>query len=199
LQFLDRFDGDMEMVPAPHLLRTYLYRELGQMEEVIKSVSRGLPYVPAEQLADFLQSRATAYAELDRFSEARADVRRILQLEESGGAQGLNAFILYQAGEYDSAMMAVNRAIELDYRTPNIYRYGASFCLQQEDNEKALVYLSLGLRVEPDDEVLLFMKGAILVEKGQLDSGCSCLNKAFYSGYEDAGDYLQEYCYPSDH
>ena len=41
------------------------------------------------------------------------------------------------------------------------------------------------------------LKGVALVELEKLDEGCRCLNKSFYSGYDEADGYLKEYCYSS--
>jgi hypothetical protein len=55
--------------------------------------------------------------------------------------------------------------------------------------------LNLGMRVDPENPALLFYKGVALVELEKIDQACSCLNKAFYMGYDDASGYIEEYCY----
>ena len=78
------------------------------------------------------------------------------------------------------------------------YLYASSFCLQEEFYEKAISYVNLALRIEPQNQTALFYKGIALVETEKKEEGCSCLAKAFYSGFDDAGDYLVEYCYSDE-
>jgi tetratricopeptide (TPR) repeat protein len=103
----------------------------------------------------------------------------------------------YNLQKVDSALMALNKSIELDPNYIPAYLYAGSFCLEQGNNDLALKYLTIASRLDPTNTTVLFYKGIALVEKENLDEGCSCLNKAFYAGEDDASDYLSEYCYGS--
>jgi hypothetical protein len=37
-----------------------------------------------------------------------------------------------------------------------------------------------------------------LVEMEKLEEGCKCLNRAFYAGMDDAGDYLEAHCFGNE-
>ena len=63
------------------------------------------------------------------------------------------------------------------------------------DNYTGLKYINLALRLDPKNKQALFYKGAALIELEKIDEGCSCLNRAFYAGMDEAGDYLKEYCF----
>lgn len=197
---LEKFRGRMDHIPQPHVLRVFVYRQMGQTRNELKSLNvlMEMPGQEPDDMAQYHRWRASAYLNLDEYDSARNDLRIAFASGEDAESNGLLAFIHYRKGAVDSAMMALNRAIELDYEYVPAYRYAASFCLEQGDNERALQYALVGLRVEPANAGLTFVRGVALVETGRIDEGCSCLNRAFYSGEEDAGYYLDQYCYSND-
>ena len=142
--------------------------------------------------------RAELYLNRTQYDSALTDIRRSLAIREEPATLAMLAFVQYGEGKYDSALMAVNKTIALDHTFLSSYEYGAMFCLQESDNDKALVYADLGLRIDDRQWRLWFYRGIALVETGQTDKGCSALNKAFYNGVDDAGDYLSEFCYKID-
>lgn len=197
---LDKFRGRMDHIPQPHVLRVFIFRQLGQPRLELTSLNflLSLPDQEDESKSQYLRWRAAAYLSLNKYDSARSDLRIAFRSGEDADGNGLLAFIHYRNGVKDSAMIALNRAIELDYEYLPAYRYAASFCLEDGNNELALQYALVGLRVDPTDPGLTFVRGVALVEAGRIDEGCSCLNRAFYAGEEDAGYYLDEYCYTSD-
>ena len=97
--------------------------------------------------------------------------------------------------ELDSAFISFNKSIELDATYLPAYLYAGSVALEEGDNLLGLKYLNLALRLDPKNKEALFYKGAALIELKRVDEGCGCLNRAFYAGMDEAGDYLKEYCY----
>ena len=197
---LDMFRSTMNHAPQPHVLRVFVYRQLGQTRSEINTLNflMNLPGQGQDEQAQYLRWRAAAYLNVNQYDSARSDLRTAFRSGEDAESNGLLAFIQYRKGEMDSAMVALNHAIELDYEYIPAYRYAASFCQQEGNNELALQYALLGLRVDPTNAGLTFVRGVALVELGRIDEGCSCLNRAFYSGEEDAGYYLDQYCYSDD-
>ena len=59
----------------------------------------------------------------------------------------------------------------------------------------SLEYLNLALRIDGKSPDVMFYKGVALVELKQMEEGCRCLNRAFYNGADNAGDYLAQYCF----
>nr|HPI79393.1 hypothetical protein [Cyclobacteriaceae bacterium] len=104
-------------------------------------------------------------------------------------------FAYYNLEQVDSAFVSINKAIELEPTYLPAYLYGGSFGLQEGNNELALKYLEVALRLDPENLNALFYKGIALLELDRVDEGCSLLAKAFYAGEDDAGDYLKEKCY----
>ncbi len=104
-------------------------------------------------------------------------------------------FAYYSIQKADSALMAINKAIELEATFLPAYLYGGSFSLQEGNYELAIKYLNVALMLEPENATAWFYKGVSLMELKKEDAACSCLRKAFYAGHDDAGDYLKQYCY----
>ena len=196
LEDLALFGPEMESVPQPHLLRSLVLRDLGRNQELIGSVDRALALHVAEMESQLLRLKAEAYMNLNELDSAQEVMRKSLIKEPTPDGYGLQAFILYRSGDLEDALGAIHKAVELDYSYAPAYRYATTFCLQEGDYQRALVYSGLGMRVDPEDPDMIYFRGIALVETGQLDAGCRYLNKAFYSGNEDAGYYLEEHCYP---
>lgn len=187
--------------PRPYLLRATCYRNLDDTEGQLRDLDLALSRQPEEgEEVDpqILRWRGGLYIELQQFDAAEADIDRALAISRDPEGLSMKGFVQYSMGRYDSALLSVNQAIELDYTYVSSYLYGASFCLQEGDYGSALKYADLGLRVDDLNYRLWFYRGISLVETAMIDKGCSALNKAFYNGIDEAGDYLSEYCYKLD-
>ena len=160
--------------------------ELIDLEEVISS----RPGDPG-----LLKWRATLYIDKGEYLLGKRDILEVLNFQPDAEAQTYLGLAYYNLNYPDSALMSLNKAIELDVNYLPAYFYAGSFCLQEGEYDLALKYINLVLRLDPKNPTALFYKGIALVEKKNFDVGCSCLNKAFYLGLDDAGDYLKEYCY----
>jgi hypothetical protein len=75
------------------------------------------------------------------------------------------------------------------------YLYAASLCIDREAYSWALDYINKGLQQDPLNTTLIFYKGYALVESEKVTEGCRYLTRAFHAGFDDAADYLKEYCY----
>jgi tetratricopeptide (TPR) repeat protein len=104
-------------------------------------------------------------------------------------------FAYYSVDKKDSAIMAINKSIELEATFLPAWLYGSSFSLEEGDYDLALKYINVALMLEPDNATAWFYKGVALIELKREDEACRFLNKAFYAGQDDAGDYLKQYCY----
>jgi tetratricopeptide (TPR) repeat protein len=134
----------------------------------------------------------------EKFEEAKQDAQNAILFEDDPEVETYLAFAHFNLNNPDSALFAINKAIELDYSYLPSYLYAGSFCIQKDEYQLGLTYLNLGLRVDPENPALLFYKGVALVEMERKDEGCRFLNKAFYTGYDDASDYIKQYCYSSE-
>jgi len=178
------------------LLRAFVYKELGDEERQLIDLNEVLDAQPGNP--DLLRMRAAVYLQQEEFKKAKEDLDVAKALQDDSETEVYLGVAHYNLGDLDSALFSINRSIVLDATYIPAYLYAGSFCLQEEQYELGLEYLSLALRLEPKNTSALFYKGVALVELKRVEQGCSYLAKAFYSGEDDAGGYLQQYCYSMD-
>ena len=176
-----------------HLLRAFVYRELGDNERTLIDLEEAVNLRPGD--IELLRWRASLYLDKGDYLLAKLDILEIRRNQTDPELETYLGLAYYNLGHPDSALMVLNKAIELDATYLPAYFYAASFCLQEEEYDLALKYIGIPLRLDPKNTTALFYKGVALIEQKKLDEGCRCLNKAFYLGYDDAADYLKEYCY----
>jgi tetratricopeptide (TPR) repeat protein len=176
-----------------HLLRAFVYRELGDNEHTLIDLEEAVNLRPGD--IEILRWRASLYLDNGNYQLAKQDIVEIRKSQTDPELETYLGLAHYNLQHPDSALMTLNKAIELDATYLPAYYYAASFCLQEEEYDLALKYINIPLRLDPKNPTGLFYKGVALVEQKKLDEGCRCLNKAFYLGYDDAADYLKEYCY----
>ena len=184
---------------TPFVLRSFLYRSLGKPEAVIQDLNQALSMNTGEQdSSQLLRIRSTAFLDLRKFSEAIDDIRTSMKSGEDPEGLGILAFAYFQLNESDRAIEYVRRSIELDHTYLPVYLYAASFLLESGRSEEAEVYARLATMADENSSDAWFYLGVSLINTSRIDSGCSCLSKAFYSGNENATGYLTQYCYPSE-
>jgi tetratricopeptide (TPR) repeat protein len=177
-------------------LRALIYRIKEDGPKQIEDLNIALDFQPSN--AGLLKWRAGLLLDSKEYKKAKQDAESAILFQDDPEAEAYLAFAQFNLSNPDSALMAINKAIALDYTYLPAYIYAGSFCLQENEYDLALKYLNLGLRVDPDNLTVLFYKGVALVELKQIDEGCRALNKAFYLGYDDASGYIQQYCYSAD-
>lgn len=193
---VDRFLKEFPHVPQAHILRALIYRIKEDADKQLDDLNVALEMQPANP--GLLKWRAGLLLDKEEFQKAKSDASAAILFEDDPEAEAYLAFAYFNLNSPDSALMAINKAIALDYSYVPAYLYAGSFCLQSNEYDLALKYLNLGARVDPDNAALLFYKGVALVELEKIDEACSCLNKAFYMGYDDASGYLEEYCFKTE-
>ena len=192
---IDKFIKQFPQMPQAHILRALIYRIKDDVPKQLEDLDIAINYQPGNP--GLLKWRAGLQLDVKEYNKAKKDAEAAILFQDDPEAEAYLAFAYYNLNRPDSALTAINKAIDLDYTYMPAYIYAGSFCLQEEEYELALKYLNLGLRVEPGNATVLFYKGVALVELEKLDEGCRCLNKSFYSGYDEADGYLKEYCYSS--
>lgn len=196
LQDLNKFIPAYPRVFNAYVLRAFVCKELEDQDCQLADLTEALSLQPGSP--ELLKWRATVYLDKNEHAKAADDLRTAQLFQDDAETETYLGFALFNLEKSDSALVALNKAIELDATYLPPYFYAGSFCLQNGEYDLALKYLNLALRLEPKNASALFYKGVALVEKKNIDEGCSCLNKAFYLGSDDAADYLKEYCYEVD-
>jgi tetratricopeptide (TPR) repeat protein len=190
-QYLGKYPTDGQ----GKLLRMYIYQGLEKYDELLKELDvfaagrRGDPAID--------RWRASILMEAGRYPEARAAIQKLLRQEEDPELHAYLGLTYSYEQKPDSAKIVFDEVIAKEPGFVQTYLFAGSMCIEQEAYGLALKYIEAGLKQEPGNVTLLFYKGMAQVENDQLQAGCSTLTKAFHAGFDDAVDYLKEYCYSS--
>jgi len=190
---MDKFIPEFPQSYQARILRALVYRELNDIDNQLADVDAAIQLSGGD--LQLLRWRGSLRMEKEEYELAKKDFKQIIQIQDDPEIEMNLALTHYSLQELDSALLAVNKAIELDGTYGAAYFYGGAFALEQEQYEQAVKFLDVALRLDPENLQALFYKGIALVELKREDEGCRCLNKAFYDGVDDAADYLKQYCY----
>lgn len=190
---LDVFIPMFPEAPRPKLLKAFIYREMGDEDKQLSNLEEAIELQMASP--QLLKWRGTLYLQKNEFNKSKADFLRAREFEDDGEIETYLGLVYYNLQLPDSAFISFNKSIELDAMYSPAYLYAGSVALEREDYPLGLKYLNLALRLDPKNKDAQFYKGVALIELKKIDEGCSCLNRAFYAGMDEAADYLKEYCY----
>lgn len=193
LKDLQAFIPMFPEAPRPRLLQAFIYRELEDEDNQLNSLTEAIDLHLVN--SDLLKWRGTLFFHKEDFINAKKDFLLARDLEDEAYVETFIGLCEYNLENLDSAFISFNKSIELDPMYIPAYLYAGSIALENGNSEWGLKYLNLALRLDPKNKEALFYKGAALVELDRVDEGCSCLNRAFYAGMDEAGDYLKEYCF----
>ena len=196
LKDVDLFSTEYPNVPQASLLKAFIFRELDDDDQQLANLQAAMD--SEEPSADLLKWRSLLFMKKDEYQKAKEDLQVARTFEDDAEIETFLGLCYYNLHVQDSAFISFNRSIEIDATYVPAYLYVGSLALEEGNYELSLQYANLALRVEPASKEALFYKGIALVEMHQLDEGCRCLNRAFYGGMDDAGDYLEEYCFGND-
>lgn len=175
------------------ILRGLIRQALGDVEGQLEDVNAALELQGDNP--NLLRWRGSLYLQQENHEAARRDLLVVRHVAEDPEVEVNLAVAYYHTGAADSAFMAIDRGIEINATVMPLYLYGASYALQEERFEKALAYLRLGQRIDPDNATLLFYQGVALLELKRETEACRCLAKAFAAGVDDAAGYLTQHCW----
>ena len=193
LQDIEVFMEEYPNLFQAHLLKAFVYRETNDAAGQLKALNGALSLHPGDP--GLVKWRSSLYLGEGKYQEAKEGLHVVRAVQDDPEVEMSLGFAYYNLEQVDSAFVSINKAIELEPTYLPAYLYGGSFGLQEGNNELALKYLEVALRLDPENLNALFYKGIALLELDRVDEGCSLLAKAFYAGEDDAGDYLKEKCY----
>lgn len=179
-----------------HVLAALIHRQTGDAEKQLQELNKAIELQSSN--LELIKWRGTLYVENGEFALAKRDLLWVRPLQDDPELETNLGLVYYSTGKLDSALLAINRSIELDATYEPAYLYAGSFCLEAERYELALKYLNLALLVDPENVNALFYKGVALVQLNRIAQGCSALARAFKEGNDGAADYLKEHCYDVD-
>ena len=190
---IDVFIQEYPMVSQARLLKAFIYRELDDDDKQLSNLEEAM--MLEQPGPDLLKWRGILYLQKNDYAKAKIDMLQVRQFEDDPEIETYLGLCYYNLQQKDSSFLCFNKSIELDATYLPAYLYAGSVSLEDENFDRALQYLNLALRLDPKNKEALFYKGVALIELKKQEEGCRCLNRAFYAGMDDAGDYLKEYCY----
>jgi tetratricopeptide (TPR) repeat protein len=188
-QYLGKYPTDGQA----KLLRMYVYQGLEKFDLLLKDLDEFAAGRRGDPAID--RWRTSILIEAGRYAEARTSIQKMLRLQDDPEVRAYLGLTYVYEQRPDSAKIVFDQVIAKDPAYVQTYLFAGSMCIEQEAYGLALKYIEAGLKQEPDNVTLLFYKGMALVQNDQLKEGCSTLTKAFNAGFDDAVDYLKEYCY----
>lgn len=193
LDDLNAFILEYPSVPRAKLLRAFINKELGDTKSQLADINELLLLSPSNP--DLLIFKANIFLENEEYKEAKQELLMLQKLTNNEEIETQLGFIYANLNEPDSAFIHLDAALTINGGYSPAYMYISSLCLEQEAYSMALTYIDLGLRLDPENQQLLFFKGISLAESENLQDGCRLLSKVFYAGMDQAADYLKQYCY----
>ncbi len=193
LNDISTFLAEFPTLFQAHLLKAFIYRESDDVENQLISLNRALEIQPGDP--GLIKWRSGLYLSSGEFQKVKEDLLYVKSIQDDSEVETYLGFAYYNLHEIDNAFAAINKAIEMEPTYLPAYLYGGSFSLQESNNEMALKYLDVALRLDPENLDAQFYKGIALLELDREEEGCKLLAKAFYAGEDDAGNYLKERCY----
>lgn len=193
LDDLNEFIKGYPSVPQARILRALVHRQLDHEDQMLNDLAESLRADPSNP--NLLKWRASIYLDVGKYDLALKDLEIVRMFGTDAETEMYLGIALYNLGQVDEALAALQQSIAADPTNLVAYLYGASFCLQEDRYAQALEYVNFALRLDPANETALLYKGISLVELDRTDEGCVCLRKSFYGGNDDAAGYLEEYCF----
>lgn len=190
---IDLFLEQYPLAYQGFIFKAYLHATLDQPDEALLALTKALAINPENP--DVIKWRAEILLDIDRSSEAISELLGLPKQYRDPQTEVMLGMAYYQMEKNDSAFYYLNQALRMDPFYYPALRYSASLHLEESEFDLALAYINRALVVDSTDPFVYFLKGAILAEQDDLDEACRCLNRAFYNGIDDAGDYLKQYCF----
>jgi len=193
LDDINAFIPEFSTVPQAKLLRAFINRELGNSEAQLSDLNELISLNPMNP--DLVKWKTAVLLDTEKFEEAKKELILLQKFTNDEEIETQLGFAFFSLEQPDSAFIHFDNALAINGGYLPAYLYISSLCLEQNAFELAMTYIDLGLRLEPENSSLLFYKGVALVETEKRKDGCRYIFKAFNAGFDQAGDYLKQYCY----
>lgn len=193
LKDLDVFIAQYPQVSQAHILRAFIFGQIGEQEKQVESIDRAFELQPDN--LELVKWRGSIQIQRGEYAKAKSDLLMVRSVMDDAELETNLALAYYSMEQADSAFQCINKSIELEAAYEPAYLYAGSFCLELEQYQRGIEYLDLALLLNGENASAWLYKGMALVQLKRTDEGCRLLTKAFNAGEDDAADYLKEYCY----
>ena len=128
--------------------------------------------------ADAYYTRSYAHLYLENFDEAYNDIMRSMELHYWSNSFDLLSSIYHRTGRHKEALLAMNRAIELDDQVLAFFRSRAVVYTALHKFENALNDVNYVLSIAPRCTDALSIKSSIYIFMGEFQKALAYINKA---------------------
>lgn len=193
LKDLDVFIAQYPQVSQAHILRAFIFGQIGEQEKQVESIDRAFELQPDN--LELVKWRGSIQIQRGEYAKAKSDLLMVRSVMDDAELETNLALAYYSMEQADSAFQCINKSIELEPAYEPAYLYAGSFSLELEQYQRGIDYLDLALLLNNENSNAWLYKGMALIQLKRTDEGCRLLTKAFNAGEDDAADYLKEYCY----
>ncbi len=154
MKALDAFNSALSARPdfaQAYLSTAITLYDVGRYDAVINPIDKYLTFVPDDDLAYAVKSRAEF--ELGMLEESRADNEKAIQINNCPEYQFDKAKILYKSGDYQGAKNIFTELLP-DIQTSKIYEYLCYCDYAMQDYMSALMNIDKAIILSDDDEYL---------------------------------------------
>ena len=154
MKALDAFNSALSARPdfaQAYLSTAITLYDVGRYDAVINPIDKYLTFVPDDDLAYAVKSRAEF--ELGMLEESRADNEKAIQINNCPEYQFDRAKILYKSGDYQGAKNIFTELLP-DIQTSKIYEYLCYCDYAMQDYMSALMNIDKAIILSDDDEYL---------------------------------------------
>lgn len=150
---------------------------LGKGNEAIDHLSRAVELTGHD--SDVRLHRSLAYLMQNKLALALADCDEILAVQsENAAAHGLRGRILQNDGQFQEAIEACTRAIDLNLEDAAVYLARAISYASTEQLTLAEYDCDTALALEPDYPLAMLVRGRLKLQEGDLDAAMTTFNRA---------------------
>jgi len=159
---------DDEKLAESFLLEAELRLRREQRDLALAAYERGLKALPDERR--LLYGRALAYEQMDRVSDAEADLRRVLELnpEDPDALNALGYTLADRTDKHDEAYDLIGRALKLKPDEPAIIDSMGWIEYRRGNHAEAVKHLKRAYELQPDAEIAAHL-GEVLWVSGEKD------------------------------
>ena len=171
-------------------IHNYAFQQFtaGNYERVIEIVDAAFNFGITDKYlrADAYYLRSAAHLYLKNYDEAFNDIIRSMELHYWANSFDLLSIIYHKTRRYKDALLAINRAIELNDQNLEFFRTRAIIYNDLREFENALNDINYVLSIEPQSAETLSIKSSVYIFMNELQEALDYINKAISIEPEDA-------------
>lgn len=193
LKEINEFIEQSPTFTQARLLRAFIYRELDNTEGQLRDINYLVGMSPLN--TELIKWQSYLLIQKEQYDSAQSRLQYASMLKNDAEIELYLGMTYYYADDADSAIVHLDKAIDMKPDLFPALLYAASICLDQEAYTLALQYLDKAAVLDPENLSVLFYKGIALSESGKLKEGCRYLSRAFYAGEDAAAGFLERNCF----